>query len=767
MAILPIPTTRVSNLLASNRLTQQLQSDQLAMLRVQTQISTGRRVISPSDDAPASLRAMNLQRILERKLQTQSSLRDSVLFLSQAEKSINEVTGILNNIKSEALGVDQTLATSQQRQAVVDQIDRAIEQLVNIGNSKFRERYLFAGSRSESQPYDYANGTVSYNGNESHLRSYVDIGFLYETNVPGGEVFGGISQQVRGTTDLNPHLTRNTSVNHLNGGAGMSRGAVEIVYVNSLNQTTSKIVDLSNASTIDDIARYLQAGVPDGSGIGVELTGTGLTLSTSAPGDRVWVREVGEGRVARDLGIYTTTPQTTLVGADITPTLLKTTKLADLLGTKAQATFVNGGANNDFFVTATRNGTRVDPSNPLSNPLNGVTIQFVSGATAGNETAVYNGAAGTLTVTIEPGETTAAQVVAAINNEASGLFKAQLDPRDSTSPSTAGQGRVGLSATAVTSGGNGQALDQTSGLQVTNGGQTVTVDISQANTVEDLLNILNQENLGLQVEINEAGAGINIRSRLSGADLTIGEVSGGQTASQLGVRTLNLDTSLANFNRGIGVMPDGVTTFTIELTTAGVSTPYEIDLSGATTVQDVINAIAAQTGGAVTAGLVGHGNGFELTDTTSADSMRVTGQVAELLGFFEAGVGEASSSTGTLTSADRHTLETDSVFNTLLRLREALVNEDYPAIGREINNIDLDLDRVNFARSELGARLQSLQTLEYRHQDDEVAIRSALSNEIEVDLTQAISEFTQRQYAMQASLQVAGSMLRMTLLDFI
>ncbi|WP_442482091.1 flagellin N-terminal helical domain-containing protein [Aeoliella sp. SH292] len=767
MAILPIPTTRVSDLLASNRLTQQLQSDQLALLRVQTQISTGRRVISPSDDAPASLRAMNLQRILERKLQTQTSLRDSVLFLGQAEKSVNEVTNILNSIKSEALGVDSTLATSQQRQAVVDQIDRAIEQLVNIGNSKFRERYLFAGSKSESQPYDYAGGMVAYNGNESHLRSYVDIGFLYETNIPGGEVFGGISQQVLGTADLNPHLTRGTSVDQINGGAGMARGAVEITYVNSLNQTTSKVVDLSNAATMDDVARYLQAGVPEGSGITVELTGTGLTLSTASPGDRVWVREVGEGRVARDLGIYTTAPQTTLVGTDITPTLQKTTKLADLLGTKAQATFTNGGANNDFFVTATQNGTRVDPSDPLSDPLNGVTVQFASGGTAGSETAVYDGSAGTLTVTIQPGETTAAQVVAAINNEASGLFKAQVDFRDSTAADAAGQGLVGLTNTAVTAGGSGESLDQTSGLLVSNGGQTVAVDISQAQTVEELLNILNQEELGLQVEINEAGTGINIRSRLSGADLTIGEVSGGRTASQLGVRTLNAETSLSGFNRGLGVMPDGVTKFTIELTTASVPTAYEIDIEGATTVQDVIDAIATQTGGAVTAGMVASGNGLQLTDTTTADSMRVTGQVAELLGFFETGEGEATSTTGSLSSGDRHTLETSSVFNTLIRLREALLSEDYPAIGREIEAIDADLDRVNFARSELGARLQSLQTVEYRHQDDEVAIRSALSNEIEVDLTAAITEFTQRQYAMQASLKVAGNMLQMTLLDFI
>lgn len=767
MAILPVPTTRVSDLLASRRITQQIQSDQMDLLRSQTQISTGRRILSPSDDASASLRAMNLQRILERKTQAQTSLRDSVLFLGAAENSINEVSGILNSIRSEALGVDSTLASDQERQAVVDQIDRALEQLVNVGNSQFRERYLFAGSRSQSAPYDYADGFIAYNGNEETLRSFVDIGFLYDTNIPGGEVFGGISEQVRGTVDLAPQVTPDTQLRHLNGGAGVSTGAVEIVYVNALNQATSTVVDLSQAATIDDVARYLQNGVPEGSGITVDVTGNGLQLSTATGIDGVFVSEVGEGRTARDLGIYSTSQQSTLVGSDVSPIVLKTTQLADLLGTKAKAGVASLGANNDFLVIATQNGTHVDPSDASSDPLNGVIIQFVGGGIAGSEAAVYDGAAGTLTVTIESGASTAAQVVDAINNEASGLFRAQIDRRDASEVGQAGQGAVELTATGVTAGGGGEVLDQSSGLLVSNGGQTVTVDISAAETVEELLNILNQEELGLQVEINEAGNGINIRSRWSGADLTIGEVAGGSTATQLGVRTLNEATRLTDFNRGVGVLADGLTTLELELTTFGVATSYDIDLSDASSVQDVIDAITAQSGGDLTVQLVADGNGIELVDNTGADSLRAEGQVAELLGFFERGESDAVSTSGTLTTSDRHTLESDSAFNTLIRLREAIIAADYPAIGREINTIDDDLDRVNFARSELGARLQSLQTLEYRHQDEEVALRGALAEEIDVDLTEAISEFTARQYALQASLQVASNMLQLSLLDFI
>ena len=43
-----------------------------------------------------------------------------------------------------------------------------------------------------------------------------------------------------------------------------------------------------------------------------------------------------------------------------------------------------------------------------------------------------------------------------------------------------------------------------------------------------------------------------MRSRLSGADFTIGE-NGGTTATQLGIRSYNGSTELSAFNRGVGV----------------------------------------------------------------------------------------------------------------------------------------------------------------------------------------------------------------------
>ena len=54
-----------------------------------------------------------------------------------------------------------------------------------------------------------------------------------------------------------------------------------------------------------------------------------------------------------------------------------------------------------------------------------------------------------------------------------------------------------------------------------------------------------------------------------------------------------------------------------------------------------------------------------------------------------------------------------------------------------------------------------------RLEDENVQLRSALSQDIDVDLVDAISQLTGRQYAFEASLRTAASLLQLSLLNFI
>lgn len=633
-AIVPIPTSRVSDLLIRQRLQTQLQSDQGDLLRLQDQLSSGRRINLPSEDAPAALRAVGLQSLIERKAQNLRNITANDLFLQTTDSALTNLSTLVTNVRASALSAVGTTSSDSQRQAVALEVQSALGQLVDAANQQIGGRYLFSGSKTNVRPYTLVGDTVQYDGNEEHVQSYADLDLLFQTNLTGNQVFGGISEAVRSSVDLNPTLTRKTLLSDIRGGVGFSRGSIEIS-----DGTNTSIVDLSKANTIGDVVDLIEANPPLARSVRVDVTSTGLNLTLNAGPGNFSVSEVGDGSTAASLGIdrSTTVGNVPIVGSDLDPRLAITTSLKDVLGTRAQTVIQPAGIKNDLIVTATRRGAA----------YNGAVVSFVNGplGTAGNETAVYNSTTNTLTVTIESGVSTANQIITAINNE--GTFHAELDYHEALNDGT-GVVQATLSdplATGTTAGGSGIEFDQTAGLQITNGGKTTTISLAADDTIEDLLNTLNSPDSGLSAQINAAGTGLDVRSIVSGADFAIGE-NGGATATQLGLRTFTTATSLHTLNHGQGVQLTNGTDLVIQRRDG---TSLNLDLDGASTIGDVLNLINNAAGNQnpatqVVARLSAYGNGIELVDNNPTATpqplqvSRVTGsQAAQDLGLIPVG----------------------------------------------------------------------------------------------------------------------------------
>ena len=134
--ITPIPTTRVSDSLAQQRLLHQLQSDQVDVLRLQQQISTGRRIQVLSEDAPAGLRGVALQRLLEQKTQIENNLQTNQSFLSDTDRALRTSRALLARSKGRRARRHRRVATPVQREAIAQEIDGTLEQAAHHGQRK-------------------------------------------------------------------------------------------------------------------------------------------------------------------------------------------------------------------------------------------------------------------------------------------------------------------------------------------------------------------------------------------------------------------------------------------------------------------------------------------------------------------------------------------------------------------------------------------------------------------------------------------------------
>ena len=98
-SLYPVPAGRVSDALLQTRLLLQTQFDQQELLRIQDTISTGRQIARTSDDPAKTVRAINVQRILEQKSQSKVNLATNREFVRASETAISQVSELLISVR--------------------------------------------------------------------------------------------------------------------------------------------------------------------------------------------------------------------------------------------------------------------------------------------------------------------------------------------------------------------------------------------------------------------------------------------------------------------------------------------------------------------------------------------------------------------------------------------------------------------------------------------------------------------------------------------
>jgi flagellar hook-associated protein 3 FlgL len=308
----------------------------------------------------------------------------------------------------------------------------------------------------------------------------------------------------------------------------------------------------------------------------------------------------------------------------------------------------------------------------------------------------------------------------------------------------------------------GAGVDLNQSIVIRNGPKAVTVDLSQAETVEDVLNAINYADVGVWARISEDGTALNVVNRISGTDLTI-EEHGGSTATALGIRSLHASTELANLNDHGGVRTvDGDD---LRITTRSGAN-IDVDLDGSETLQDVIDRINAAAGGSVTASLATMGNGLLLTDHTAGGGTLAVSALNDSPAVRDLGL-DAAASGGQLQARDVNPLRVDSVFTALLELREGMNSDDritMEAAGRRAERV---LTGLQTAQGQLAAQARMMADRSERVDSEALSSELLLSDVRDIDFTEAAIRFQQFQMALQANLRTAPQIMNLSLLDYL
>jgi flagellar hook-associated protein 3 FlgL len=440
---------------------------------------------------------------------------------------------------------------------------------------------------------------------------------------------------------------------------------------------------------------------------------------------------------------------------DLSPSLTATTLIPDLKGASGEGVSLGPIQISDGTNSATIDLSTANSVGDIVTAINNAGIGTITASTNGQGITLNSGGAANITIN-EVGGGTTARDLGILTTTGAG---AGVDVTGTTLEPTI------TPLTNLADLRNGTGIDQAGGLQITNGTNTATIDLSGATTVEDLLNDINGSKTGVLAQINDAGTGINILNSTQGTSLSIAE-NGGTTAADLGIRSFDANSPLSDLNNGQGVRTVAGADFTVT-DSNGVS--FDVDLGTEKTVQDVLNTIntaATAAGAGVTASFATTGNGLVLTDTAGGGGTLST--VSKNFSNALADLGLSGQATGgAITGTDVDPVQAQGLFANIIKLRDSLNSNDQNGITTASEGLDSELTHVTVVRGQVGAKVQELNARQSRLDDQNLATKSLLSNLEDVDYTDAITRFQTLQTALQATLQTAGKVLNMSLLDFL
>lgn len=450
------------------------------------------------------------------------------------------------------------------------------------------------------------------------------------------------------------NVERSANLSLLGGAAGVSLGKIRIT---DRSGTTAQI-DLSTAQTIDDVLEAINGqstvnvtAVADGDRIQL-VDNTGQTVSN------LKVQEVGNGKTAASLG---------LAGIDVASSVANGQDMMRL--------------SRDVELDALNDGTGVSVNTTLAD----IQYQLRDGTTGSIDLSpIVSGSA-----TVDK-ELTLGDVMDVINAAAPDKLRADISQdgdRLVVTDLTQGNGTfalsslsgsealedLGLSGSAaggvitgrrilggmntvlLSSLNGGQGFGELGTVTLTDrSGASATVDLSGAETLQDVVDQLNAANIGVTARINDSRTGIQLEDTTgaSTSNLKIADGDGTDTASKLGIaadseatsvnggdlhlQVIGYNTLLSKLNGGAGIASGNI------VITDSTGTKQTINLSKDTiqTVGDVVNAIN-RTSLKVRA---------EINDTGDGIRIRDTGGGANELTIAESGSGR--------TAADLHILGT-------------------------------------------------------------------------------------------------------------
>ncbi len=277
-----------------------------AIAKTQAQLSTGQRVLTPSDDPVASTKILEIEQNLARLDQYGKNIDIAENNLSQEESTLGSVANLLQRVREIAVQAGNTATyTSSEYTALASEVDSRIDELMNLLNTRnVGGDYIFAGYTGGDKPFvgDSQSG-FEFTGTDGQVNIKISDSTKVATSDSGKAVFVDIPAVQNSFNTSESSANSSSPAAQISVGQVVDQSAYDDFYpedmIISFNDDTAvvpagKNFTITERSTGNVVPGFQNVPYVEGqeiqvNGLSFNITGTPTSGSGAVDGDQFFV----------------------------------------------------------------------------------------------------------------------------------------------------------------------------------------------------------------------------------------------------------------------------------------------------------------------------------------------------------------------------------------------------------------------------------------------------------------------------------------------
>ena len=277
---------RVTNAYFQRFAIEQMQRTQENIAKYQSHITTGKKLLNPSDDPAAVATTEKLDAAIQRMQQYKANGEAVRQRLSQQEDVFTNLTDTMQRLKELSIQASSDVLSDDDRRIIGAEVRQLQKQLLDYANTRLPNGdYMFSGSKGQTRPFNMVGDEVTYNGDQSESWVQLSDSRRVRANDTGDVIF----QRIRNGNGkfYADAQSSNTGTGVIDGGivdspADFKRNTYEIRFTSA---TAFDVVNITTGSTVLSNKPYEDGNPISFDGLTVSISGAPATddVFTVAP----------------------------------------------------------------------------------------------------------------------------------------------------------------------------------------------------------------------------------------------------------------------------------------------------------------------------------------------------------------------------------------------------------------------------------------------------------------------------------------------------